>query len=222
MFASLGRALGLLFDPALYGVILRSLILTAVLFVLIVVGVEYALHLLPTLGKPWVNRALALLAPILLVWGMFLVGAPMAALFASLYLDKVADAIEARAYAGDPKGRGLSFGTGLTAAIRLTGLVIGADLLLLPTDLFFPFGEIATLLVNGFLLGREYFELAALRHVSLKAADAIRKRNAMAVFGAGLVISVLSAVPVANLVAPLFGAALMVHLFKRLERKEPP
>jgi CysZ protein len=222
MFASLGRALGLVFDPALYGVILRSLVVTLVLFVLIVVGVEYALHFLPTLGKPWVNRALELVAPILLVWGMFLVGAPVAALFASLYLDKVADAIEARAYASDPKGHGLSFGTGLWAAVRLTGLIVGADILLLPTDAFFPVGEIATIVVNGFLLGREYFELAALRHVSLKTADALRKRNGASVFGAGLVISLISAVPVANFFAPLFGAALMVHLYKRLERKEQP
>jgi CysZ protein len=224
MFASLGRALGLVFDPALYGVILRSLILTVVLFILLAVGVEYAVHALPTLGSPWVNRVLALMAPILLLLGFVLLGAPVAAVFASLYLDKVADAIEARAYAADPKARGLSFGTGAWAGVRLAGAVLLVDLVLLPAEALLPgLAEVLMIIVNGFLLGREYFELAALRHISVKAADALRRRNGAAVFGGGLVISFLSAVPVANFFAPLFGAALMVHLYKRLEGdKEHP
>jgi CysZ protein len=98
--------------------------------------------------------------------------------------------------------------------------VLVADLLLLPADAVLPgVGQVATIAVNGFLLGREYFELAALRHISRKAADALRKRNAARVFGAGLIISVLTAVPFADFFAPLFGAALMVHLYKRVARE---
>jgi len=80
-------------------------------------------------------------------------------------------------------------------------------------------GQVATVVVNGFLLGREYFELAALRHVSRNAADALRQRNAARIFGSGLIISVLTAVPFADFFAPLFGAALMVHLYKRVARE---
>jgi CysZ protein len=167
-----------------------------------------------------VNRALELLAPVILIMGLFAVGAPVAALFASLYLDKVADAIEARSYASDPKAPGTSFATGLGAGIRLAGLILVADLLLLPADAFLPgVGQVATIVVNGFLLGREYFELAALRHVSRNAADALRKRNAARIFGGGLIISVLTVVPFADFFAPLFGAALMVHLYKRVARE---
>src|SRR4029077_19519031 len=107
-----------------------------------------------------------------------------------------------------------SFGAGLGAGLRLAVLVIAADLLLLPADAFLPgVGQIATVIVNGFLLGREYFELAALRHVSHRVADALRKANAARVFGAGLIISVMTVVPFADFFAPLFGAALMVHLY---------
>ncbi len=220
MFASLGRALAFFFDPALFGIAFKALLLTLVLFVVLLVGAEYALHLLPTLGSPTVNRALELLAPVILIMGLFAVGAPVAALFASLYLDKVADAIEARSYASDPRAPGTSLATGLGAGMRLAGLVLVADLLLLPADAVLPgVGQVATIAVNGFLLGREYFELAALRHISRKAADALRKRNAARVFGAGLIISVLTAVPFADFFAPLFGAALMVHLYKRVARE---
>jgi CysZ protein len=220
MFASLGRALAFFFDPALFGIVLKALLLTLVLFVALLAGAEYLLHLLPTLGSPVVNRILELLAPVIMIMGLFAVGGPVAALFASLYLDKVADAIEARSYPADPKAPGTTFAAGLGAGVRLAGIVLVADLILLPSDAFLPgAGQIATIVVNGFLLGREYFELAALRHVSRKTADALRKRNWARVFGGGLLISVLSAIPFANFFAPLFGAAVMVHFYKRAARE---
>lgn len=220
MFASLGRALAFFFDPALFGIVLKALLLTLVLFIALLVGAEYALHFLPPLGSPMVNRALELLAPVILLIGLFAVGAPVAALFASLYLDKVAEAIEARSYPSDPKAPGTPFVTSLRAGLRLAGLVVVADLLLLPADVFLPgVGQVLTIAVNGLLLGREYFELAALRHVSRNAAGALRKRNAARIFGGGLIISVLTAVPFADFFAPLLGAALMVHLYKRVARE---
>ena len=216
MFASLGRAFALFVDPALFGVVVKSLLLTIALFVLLAMAAEYALHLLPTLGAPWVNRMLEILAPVLFVLGFFLLGGPVAALFATLYLDEIAAAIEARFYAADPRALGTSFRTALAAGLRLAGLVVAVDLVLLPADILLPgLAEVSTIVANGFLLGREYFELAALRHLSLSAAGALRRRNAGRVFLAGLIVSMMTAVPIANLFAPLFGAALMVHLYKR-------
>jgi CysZ protein len=220
MFASIGRALVSFFDPALFGTIAKALLLTLVLFVLIVVGAEYLIRLLPTLGAPWVNRALEILAPLLAVIGILVAGGPVAAMFGSLYLDRVADAIEARSYPGDAKAVGKSLATSVGAGARLAGLVVLVDLLLLPAEALAPgAGEIAAVIANGFLLGREYFELAALRHLSREAADALRKRNAGRIFVVGLIISVLSFVPFADVAAPLFGAAMMVHLYKRLSRE---
>jgi CysZ protein len=222
MFASIGRSLTLVFDPALIGIVGKALLLTIVLFVVLLVGVEYALQFLPTLGVPWVNRVLEILAPVFLVMGFFVLGGPVAALFGSLYLDRVADAVEKRWYGADAKAPGTPAGTGIGAGLRLAALVLLADLLLLPADALTPgLGEIATIVVNGFLLGREYFELAALRHVSLKAADALRKRNSGSVFAAGLLLSILTFVPLVNLFAPLFGAALMVHLYRRMAQETP-
>ena len=167
MFASIGRALVWFRSCPIRHDHLKALLLTLVLFVLIVVGVEYLIHLLPTLGKPWVNRALEILAPILAVIGLLAAGGPVAALFGSLYLDRVADAIEARSYPGDAKAVGTSLRTSMGASVRLAGLVLLVDLLLLPAEALAPgAGQFVTVLANGFLLGREYFELAALRHLA--------------------------------------------------------
>ncbi|MEI9930644.1 MAG: EI24 domain-containing protein [Rhizomicrobium sp.] len=221
MFASMGRALGLFFDPAFFGVVLKSIGLTLLLFVLLLAGIEYGLHLLPTLGSPAVNRILEWMAPVLMFLGLIAVGGPVAALFGSLYLNRIASAIEARSYTADPKAPGAKTTANLAAGARLAGLVILADVLLLPADALLPgIAQVLTIVVNGFLLGREYFELAALRHVSVKTADILRKRNWASVFGGGLAISFLSAIPFADFFAPLFGAALMVHFYKRVTQEK--
>ncbi|MDE1939183.1 MAG: EI24 domain-containing protein [Alphaproteobacteria bacterium] len=223
MFASLRKAANLLFDRTLSGVVIRALLLTILLFAVLFVAVEYGVQHLPTLGAPWVNAILDFLAPVLLILLIFFLGAPVAALFATFFLEDVARAVEARYYPADPRASGASFGTTLFAGLRLATMVILVDLALLPVDISVPgIAEVATILVNGWLLGREYFELVALRHMSRSAADALRRRHWGGVFWAGVIISLLTVVPLVNLMAPLFGAAFMVHMFKRYTHEERP
>jgi CysZ protein len=220
VFASLGRAIGNFFDGTLRGVVLRSIGLTILLFVVLIAGVEFGLAHLPTLGSPWVNRAIEILTPVLFLIFLFVIGPPVAALFASLFLDRIAGTIEARAYPADAKTPGAPTSTIVGSAVRLAllALVLNAGLLAVDVELIEapPVAELITILANGWLLGREYFELAALRHMSRTAADNLRKKHGGKIFVGGTMISLLSSVPVVNFVAPLFGAAFMVHLYRRL------
>src|SRR5258708_2059253 len=226
MFASLAKAVGNFFDGTLKGVILRSLGLTLLLFIVLFVLIELGLAHLPTLGAPWVNRLLEILAPVLLLMAAFVLGAPVAALFASLYLDRVARTVESRAYPNDPRAAGMSTSTAISAGTRLAGLALALNLALALVDIEFIavplLPEVLTIATHGWLLGREYFELAALRHTSRAAAQQLRSRHGGSVFAGGTVISLVSVVPIANLFAPLLGAAFMVHLFKRFMREEKP
>ncbi len=222
MFASLARAIGNFFDGTLRGVVLKSVGLTLGLFVALFVGVEYGLHQLPTLGAHWVNAILEVLTPVLLVLLVFFLGAPVAAIFASLFLDEVAKKVEAGAYSATPLPQGAAFWSSAGAGARLAGLILLINLVLLPLDVELPgAAEIVTILANGWLLGREYFELAALRHMTRLSADALRRRHGGSVFVAGTIISVLTLIPIVNLFAPLFGAAFMVHMFRRYAQQEP-
>ena len=99
MFASLARAARLIFDPAFAGIVIKSLLLTIFLFAAALALTEVGLAHLPILGSPLVNRALEWIAPLLFIFGGVLVGPPVAALFASLFLDQVA---------GPHRGAGLS------------------------------------------------------------------------------------------------------------------
>ena len=80
---------------------------------------------------------------------------------------------------------------------------------------------IAFFLVNGYLLGREFFEFAAMRFRPEAEAKLFRRKHSTTVFMAGLVIAAFLAVPVLNLMTPLFAAAMMVHLHKLLSRADP-
>jgi len=216
MFASLRKAAKVVFDPAFSGVAIKALVLTVILYGVLFAAVLFAVHHLPTFGAPWVNDALAMFAAIVMLVLPFFLGAPVAAFFASMFLEEIAQQVEARYYPADPRAAGAPLGVTLFTGLRLGFIVVAADLVLLPLDVGAPgIGEIATVVVNGWLLGREFFELVALRHLSRSAVDALRRRHARGIFAAGIVISVSTIVPVVSLLAPLFGAAFMVHVFKR-------
>ena len=223
MFASLRKAANLLFDRTLSRLVMWSLLLTVALYVVLFVAAVYGVRHLPTLGAPWVNTLLDFVVPVLMLLLPFFLGAPVAAFFASLFLEEIAKKVEARYYPADPKASGAPFGTLLFTGLRLAALVVLVDLLLLPADVALPgIAELVTVLVNGWLLGREYFEMVALRHLSRTAADAMRRRHSGGVFLGGVIISVLTLVPIADLITPLFAAAFMVHLFKRYWHEERP
>lgn len=223
MFASVRKAFAVIFDRAFLGVVLNSLLLTLALFLVLFIGLQYALAWLPTLQWHWVNVAADFVASILLLVVFFFMGAPVAALFASFFLDGIARKVEQTYYPADAPASGAPFWGSILAGLRLSGVVIAVTFVLLPVDIALPgLGSAATIVADGWLLGREYFELAALRHVSRGATRSIRKRHSFAVFGAGLLIALLSAIPLINFIAPLFGAALMVHVFKRIQHEERP
>ena len=219
MFASIARATRQIFEPALLGLLVRSAVLTLLLFLIGLAGAEFIISRLPVLGNPWVNKALEILAPVMFVFLLGLLGAPVAALVGTIFLDKAASKIEARDYPQVPVLPARIW-PAFRTSLRLTGMVLTADLLLLPLDIFLPgLGQILSLIANGWLLGWEYFELVAVRHLSTGAADALRHRQGLRVWLGGMLIAFLSAMPVLDLIAPVFGTALMVHLFHRLTRE---
>ena len=87
----------------------------------------------------------------------------------------------------------------------------------MPFLLFAGFGVVIFFLATAWLLGREYFDLAAMRFRQPEEAKRLRKRHAATIYTGGLFIAAFVSIPIANLATPLFAMALMVHLHKRLE-----
>jgi CysZ protein len=223
MFASARKAAGIVFDAAFFGVLLKAVALTIVLFAILFAAAQFGVHHLPVTHTATLDALLSVAASVLIVFLVVFLGAPVAALFATLFLDDVARAVEAKSYPADAPAPGAPFWRSLLLGFRLFLLMLAVSLLLLPFDVLLPgLGNLLSLAVNGWFLGREYFELVALRHLSSRGVDAMRRRRGASIFGGGLLIALLAAIPLVNFVAPLFGAALMVHEFKRYAREDLP
>ena len=111
-------------------------------------------------------------------------------------------------------------GASIVLSLKFFGVVIAGNLLALLLLLVPGVNIAAFFLVNGYLLGREFFEFAAMRFRPEAEAKALRRRHAGTVFLAGLVIAVFLAVPLLNLLTPLFAAAMMVHLHKAVAARD--
>jgi uncharacterized protein involved in cysteine biosynthesis len=79
-----------------------------------------------------------------------------------------------------------------------------------------PFAPLVFWAVNGYLLGREYFQMAAMRRLGRDGAAALRRRHRGQIFAAGLLMAAPLSLPLVNLVVPVLGAATFTHLFHRL------
>jgi CysZ protein len=91
------------------------------------------------------------------------------------------------------------------------------NILALPL-VFTGFGAIVLVVINAYLLSREYFEMAAMRYMPPQEAKDLRKDNGFAIFVAGLLPAAMSLVPILNLTVPLFSTSYFVHLFKQVKR----
>ena len=147
-------------------------------------------------------------------------GAPAPAL-ASLPADDAAEAIEKKDYPGDQPGTPLGLAESLLGSLRFFLIVAAANIVALLLLLVPGVNLIVFFLVNGYLLGREYFEFAAMRFRPVDEAKAMRKANAPYIFLAGMVIAAFVSIPLVNLATPIFAMAYMVHVHKRLSGRRP-
>ena len=99
--------------------------------------------------------------------------------------------------------------------MRFGLLVLALNILLLPS-FFFGIGAITMLIANAYLLSREYFEMAAMRHMPIEDARKLRKENAPQIFLAGVLPALLALVPLVNLAVPLYATSYFVHIFKQV------
>jgi CysZ protein len=205
-------------SPPFRKVVVKSLALTAAALLLAWFGLDRLALYFVNVQPPWLATLIAWLIALSLVVGAVVLAAPVASLVASLFLDEIAAHVEAEVDPFGPPGRAAPFVEATLAALRFAGLslIVGVVSLAL---LFVPgIGFVAWLAANAYLLGREYFELAAMRFHSAVQARALRRQHAGFVFVYGAMIAVFVAIPLVNLLTPLFATTLMARLHKRVAR----
>lgn len=168
----------------------------------------------------WLAFVGGIIASIGLALLLALLLSSVTAVIAGLFLDDVAEVVEKRDYPADPPGRAMPLGDAILNSLKFFGVVVLGNIIALFL-LFIPgINIIAFFLVNGYLLGREFFEFAAMRFRSPEEARRFRSKHSGTVFMGGMVIAGFLAIPIVNLLTPLFAAGMMVHLHKLISRRD--
>jgi CysZ protein len=221
MLAAAGQAFEELFTPPFRAVLLKCVGFTIALLALLIIVIEWTFgHFVS--WPDWIETAIQWLGGLALVVGSIFLIPPVTSLVAGLYLDDIAATVERTKFPADPPGRELPTAQSIWLAIKFFLVVLVVNLLALFLLLVPGVNLIAFYAGNGYLLGREYFELAAMRHLPPAEAKRLRKANRGMVFVCGLVIAALASVPILNLVTPLFATGLMVRIFKGLAASRGP
>jgi uncharacterized protein involved in cysteine biosynthesis len=230
------KALAQILSPPMRSILWRSIGLALVLITVLSIGLQRLLSWMASSGEGWAEAMLgpgfhtplnvlawilSIMAGFGVVFGAILLMPAITSLVASVFVDEVADQVELEHYPAERPGTALPLGLAITEGVKTALLTILVYLMALPFVFVAGLGFIAFFIATAWLLGREYFELAAMRFRSPADAKAMRKDNATMIFVAGLLIAAFVSIPIVNLATPLFGMALMVHLHKRLSGTRP-
>jgi CysZ protein len=214
------KALGDLFSSPFRSILWTSLGLTAVLFAVMFLALVGFFALTTLVPWPWLETLIAIAAGLGLLAAFVVLAAPVTAMFAGLYLDRIAALIEEIHYPRDPPGRAPSALAAFSGGLRFAMVAFLVNLLALPF-LFFAVGAVVMLVANAYLLSREYFEMIGLRHMPKASALEFRKTNSRRIFASGFIPAALALVPLVNLLLPLFATSYFTHLFMGLQRTAP-
>lgn len=225
------KALRRLFTPEFRSVLWKSIGLTLGLLIALWLIIR---QVFMDWGWPWLSQFLpglpdwagwlgiiaALVAGLGLAILLALLIAPVTAMVASLFLDDVAEIIEREDYPNDPVGQALPLRRSLIVSAKFLLVVVLGNIIALMLLLVPGVNLIAFFVINSYLLSREFFEFAAMRHHPEAEAKTLRSHYGLTIFLAGLLIAGFMAIPIINLLTPLFAATMMVHLHKAIQQRD--
>ena len=227
ILTSFFKALGQLPDPRFRGVLWRGIGLTIALLIGIYAGLLWLIEWLteepislPGVGEvTWIGDLLGWGSlGLVLIMSIFLM-VPVASAITSLFLDEVAQAVEDKHYPALPTVPRISFWDGLRDTVNFLGVLVAANIFAFILYAIFPFAAFFIFYaLNGFLLGREYFQLAAMRRIGREKAKVLRRRHQSTIWVAGCLMAVPLSFPLINLIIPILGAATFTHLYHAVSR----
>lgn len=226
---ALARGWADLLRASVLRLVLLGIALTLGLFVALQAAIFWALRLwlpggvtLPWLGPVEFGQILSwgslALFPVLSVFLM----APVAAGFAGLFAETVADRVEEIHYP-QRRGRSLDFFDGLLESVAVIAAMLGVlAVSLILTPFLGPLAPVLFLTANGWLLGREFFQMAARRHLAEGPARDLRRAHGLRVTATGVLVAVGLVIPLVNIAVPLLAAAAFTHLFQMISGSAGP
>lgn len=213
MLTSASRAIDQMTDPVFLGVVAHSVVWSTVAFALLATGIFYGGHALLAdhgwLG--WLAGAAGALGTVVASLWLFL---PLATVIASLFVERISAAVEARWYPGLPPAKPASLlaqaGDGVTLGVRVLAMqAVALVATLVPPHVT---GLAVGWAVASWAVGRGLFVPVAMLRMDRPAALRLYRHMRLDVLLLGGLMTAAGLVPILNLFAPVLGVAAMVHL----------
>ena len=212
ILGAFARAIGQLGDPNLRKPLLKSVALSVGAILVLWIGLGYGLLHTQLFAVGWLDTTAAAIGGVGVVALTLVLFPTFVAAFLGLFLEEVAVAVEARHYPHLPPARARSTMAEILAGVRLVGLALGVNLLVLPLY-FVPGLNLAVFLAaNGFLLAAEYVGQALARRADPAARHRVWRAHRGEAWLAGALFAGLSLVPFVNLAVPVLAVAAATHL----------
>ena len=212
--SALARAVAQLPERGLRGPLLATILWTVLAFVPVWFGAIYAVrHVAERFGAYGVLAEIGVVVLLLLAtWLAFSLIENTILVF---YTDRIIAAVEARYYPAMPPAGSAGWRDTLSSGIWLLVCTVFGNLVLLPIYFFLPgVNLVLFLLLNGYVLGRGYFDAVTLRRMDGRTARLVWRANRAAFIVNGALAAFLLTIPGLNLVAPIVGLAATVHLLE--------
>ncbi|MGP7969617.1 MAG: sulfate transporter family protein [Desulfobaccales bacterium] len=234
MLDDAGRALSQMLSPPMRAVLWKSIGLALALIIVVAIALDRLIEWLLGTGSaavetglgPHAHMPVAALAWLLsiaagfgIIAGSVFLMPAVTSFVAGFFADDIAEEVERINYPADPPGFALPLWLALAEGLKTALLAVVVYICAVPFVLFAGFGAVIFFLATAWLLGRIYFDLAALRFRPPHEVQALLRLNYGTVYLAGLLIAAFVSIPIVNLATPLFATSLMVHVHKRLQRR---
>jgi CysZ protein len=216
MLKALSRAVSQLTDPGIFGVLVLSVAGAGVVLVATWTGTGALLAHITLFTTGWLDWLARIAIGAGTIFATIALFGAIAAVIGSLFIERVAGAVERRYYPGLPPVRHQMITEQFIGLLSFLLAVIVLNLLALPLYVIWGANIPIFLGLNGYLLGREYFELVALRRVDPKTARLLWRTHRFKLLACGVLIAAFSFVPLANLLTPVLATAFMLHIFQEI------
>jgi uncharacterized protein involved in cysteine biosynthesis len=214
---ALAKGFAALSNPSVLWVIFVGLALTLVGLVGLWKLMEWLLTGFEFFKWGWANWLVDTFTGVVVFFVVLLMFPAVLLIVTSMFLTYVVRAVEKQHYPHLPPERDIPVIEDIVYMLKFTALIIGVNLLVLPLYLLLPgINFVISWTINGYITGREYYDLVAMRWMGDADRHAVRRRNSGKIFSSGFVMAILMTVPFLNLLMPVVSAAYMTHVFHAL------
>lgn len=223
VFRAIALSISQFSDPQFQRVVLKSILLAVVVLWALAAGGGAFLGWLfsGSITIPWIGTIT--FSGSMVGWSAFwiILGlsaflmVPVASAMSAFFVDDVARAVEVRHYPNCVAQTRTKLSEEFRESVGFLGVMLAANAMALIIYAFFTvFAPIIFWSLNGYLIGREYFYMAAKRHLGRDRALALFRENRFIVWTCGVMLVLPMSVPLLNLLVPVLAAASFTHLFQ--------